>query len=389
MHISAPLPRHRVTRFSAVTLFMANFLVVYVLTGQFHTPVRLSIHNWHEPRTTRAPSTNTLLGMPTETVSTREMGGLRRFRGAGRGVDAQIAALARQQHGVVARSQLMEMGLGEDAIDHRLDLERLHRVHRGVYSVGHRLIHKQGLWMAAVLASGPGAVLSHQTAAALWNLRGYSGGAVYLTLARKSTSSKRIRRHHSPLPADEVALKDGIPTTSVHRTIFDLATSEDVDAVVAMIKEAEYLHLWDRLSLPHLLDRYPAKRGSRKVRSALKRITEEPTGQKRSRLEERFASFLRRYRLPLPRFNDWIALDPKPYRADCHWPKRRLIVELDGWEGHSTRSAFQDDRGRDRALKVAGYSVIHLTWAQLDSEPEAIAADLRALLKPGRPPGGG
>jgi very-short-patch-repair endonuclease len=147
-----------------------------------------------------------------------------------------------------------------------------------------------------------------------------------------------------------------------------------------MIKEAEYLHLYDRLSLWDLVERYPGKRGLRKVRSALRRITEEPAGQKRSGLEKRFAPFLRRHRLPLPRFNDWIPLDPKPYRADCHWPKRRLIVELDGWEGHSTRSAFQDDRARDRALKVAGYSVIHLTWAQLDSEPEAIASDLRRVL---------
>jgi very-short-patch-repair endonuclease len=128
------------------------------------------------------------------------------------------------------------------------------------------------------------------------------------------------------------------------------------------------------------LERYPGKRGSRNLRFALERITEEPSGRKRSKLEERFAPFLRRHRLPLPRFNDWIPLDPKPYRVDCHWPSRHLIVELDGWEGHSTRSAFQDDRARDRALKVAGYTVIHLTWNQLDSEPEAIAADLRSLL---------
>jgi very-short-patch-repair endonuclease len=243
--------------------------------------------------------------------------------------------------------------------------------------------------MAAVLASGPRAVLSHQTAAALWGLRGYSGGAVHVTLARKSTSLKRIRRHHSPLPADEVAVEEGIPVTSIHRTIYDLAATASADEVVAMIKEAEYLNLWDRLSLWDLLERYPAKRGSRTLRSSLKRITEEPTGRKRSRLEERFAPFLRRHRLPLPRFNDWILLEGKRYRVDCHWPKRRLIVELDGWQGHGSRSAFQDDRARDRALKVAAYSVIHLTWAQLDSEATQVAADLRALLKPALPRAGG
>lgn len=234
--------------------------------------------------------------------------------------------------------------------------------------------------MAAVLASGPDALLSHRTAAALWGLRGYSGGAVHVTTPRKSTSSKWIRRHFAHVPADERAVREGIPVTSVHRTIYDLAATAPIDEVVAMIKEAEYLQLWDRLSLSHLLERYPGKRGSRSLRSSLNRITEEPPGRTRSRLEERFAPFLRRYRMPLPRFNDWIPLDPKPYRVDCHWPKRHLIVELDGWEGHSTRSAFQDDRARDRALKVAGYSVIHLTWNQLDEEPEAIASDLRSFL---------
>jgi very-short-patch-repair endonuclease len=240
--------------------------------------------------------------------------------------------------------------------------------------------------MAAVLASGPDALLSHQTAAALWGFRGYSGGAIHATVPRKSTSSKRIRRHLSHVPPDERAEKEGIPVTSVHRTIFDLAATASVDVVIAMIKEAEYLNLWDRLSLWDLLDRYPTKRGSRNLRFALKRITEEPGGRKRSKLEERFAPFLRRYHLPLPRFNDWIALEGKPYRVDCHWPQRHLIVELDGWEGHKTKSAFQDDRARDRALKVAGYSVIHLTWAQLDDEPTQIAADLRALLFRPAPP---
>jgi very-short-patch-repair endonuclease len=234
--------------------------------------------------------------------------------------------------------------------------------------------------MAAVLASGPAALLSHQTAAALWGLRGYSGGAIHVTVPHKSTSTKWIRRHFSLVPEDERAVEEGIPVTSVHRTIFDVAATASVDEVVAMIKEAEYLNRWDRLSLPDLLERYPGKRGSRKVRFALDRITEEPPGRKRSKLEERFAPFLRRHRLPLPRFNDWILLGFKRYQVDCHWPHLHLIVELDGWQGHSTRSAFQDDRARDRVLHAAGYSVIHLTWTQLDDEPEAIAIDLRRLL---------
>jgi very-short-patch-repair endonuclease len=244
-----------------------------------------------------------------------------------------------------------------------------------------QLLSRQGHWMAAVLASGPEALLSHHTAAALWGLRGYSGGAIHVTVPHKSTSTKRIRRHFSIVPEDERSIEDGIPATSVHRTIFDLAPAVSVDDVVAMIKEAEYLQRWDRLSLPDLLERYPGRRGSRKLRFALRRLQEEPPGRKRSKLEERFAPFLRRHRLPLPHFNDWILLDAKRYRVDCHWPALRLIVELDGWEGHSSRSAFQDDRSRDRRLKVAGFSVLHITWIQLDVEPEALASDLRRLLQ--------
>lgn len=246
--------------------------------------------------------------------------------------------------------------------------------------MGHRAISRSGHWMGAVLASGSGALLSHHTAAALWGLRGYSGGAMHVTVPHKSTSTKRICRHFSLVPPDERVVEEGIPVTSVHRTIFDLAATASVDEVVAMIKEAEYLNRWDRLSLPDLLERYPGKRGSRKVRFALNRITEEPPGRTRSKLEQRFAPFLRRHYLPLPRFNDWILLGPKRYQVDCHWPHLHLIVELDGWEGHSTRSAFQDDRARDRALHAAGFAVIHLTWNQLDDEPEAIAFDLQNLL---------
>jgi very-short-patch-repair endonuclease len=234
--------------------------------------------------------------------------------------------------------------------------------------------------MAAVLASGPDALLSHHTAAALWGIRGYSGGAIHVTARHKSTSTKRVRRHFSHVPGDEWTVEEDIPVTSVHRTIFDLALTVSVDEVVAMIKEAEYLNRWDRLSLPDLLERYPGKRGSRKVQFALERLKVEPPGRKRSKLEMRFAPFLRRHHLPLPRFNDWILLGANRYRADCHWPQLRLIIELDGWEGHSSRSAFQDDRARDRALHAAGFSVVHITWNQLDLEPEAVASDLGQLL---------
>jgi very-short-patch-repair endonuclease len=279
----------------------------------------------------------------------------------------------------------LEAGWSKEEIDWRIHAGRLHQVHAGVYSVGHKVIPRQGRWMAAVLASSPEALLSHDTAAALWGLRGYSAGAIHVTVPRKSTSTKRIHRHFSPVPSDERAIDEGIPVTSVHRTIFDLAATEDVDAVVAMLREAEFRNRYDRLSLPDLLERYRSKRGSRRIRFALQRLREEPPGRKRSKLEERFAPFLRRHHLPLPRFNDWIVLNGKSYQVDCLWPGTDRIVELDGWQGHRTRSAFRDDRARDRVLQVAGYSVTRLTWNQLDDEPAQIAADLRALLRYKRP----
>jgi very-short-patch-repair endonuclease len=189
-----------------------------------------------------------------------------------------------------------------------------------------------------------------------------------------------IRRHHKALPPDEVTVKDGIPVTTVPRTIFDLAATEPLDAVKALLREAEFRELHDRLSLWDLVERYPERRGIRKVRSALEALKDEPVDERKSLLEERFAPFLRRHALSRPRFNNWILLGDKRIQVDCLWPDQRQIVELDGWQGHKTRTAFREDRARDRRLRVAGYGVTRLTWNQLEDEPKAIAADLRALL---------
>lgn len=314
--------------------------------------------------------------MPTETVSTREIDGFRRSRDA----DAEIARLARRQHGVVGRRQLLDLGIGEDAIDHRLAKRRLHRLQPGVYALSPRLVPRLGRWMAATLASGPDAVLSHHSAAALWGLRSYSERAVDVTIQHKSTSSKRILRHHAALPADEVAVKEGIPVTSVPRTIFDLAATEPLDEVKRLLREMEFRELWDPLSLWDMVERYPGRRGIRKVISALEGLKDEPVGEQKNPLEERFAPFCRRHRLPLPHLNHPIAVGGKQFQVDCHWPGTNQIVELDGWQAHKSRSAFREDRARDRRLAAAGYTITHITWNQLEDEPLEIASDLRALL---------
>ena len=294
------------------------------------------------------------------------------------GSDAAVAELAERQHGVVTRSQLGDLGLGASAIDRRLRAGRLHGLHPGVYAVGHRVLSLEGRWIAAVLASGRGAVLSHRSAAALWGIRPYSG-VIEVTVPRKTRSSRDIRRHCSRLPRDEVTIHDGIPTTSAPRTLLDLTAICSPQAVESALRESEYLRLYDRLSLPHLLERYPGRRGSVAIRSCLARRHESP-GRIRRGLEERFLWFVDCHSLPRPRFNAWVEAGPKTYQVDCLWAEAKQIVELDGWEGHRTRTAFREDRARDRRLRVAGYGVTRLAWAQLDDEPEAVAADLRALL---------
>jgi very-short-patch-repair endonuclease len=292
-----------------------------------------------------------------------------------------LAELAERQHGVVGRWQLLEAGWSEGAIKKRIASGRLHRLHAGVYLVGHRLIQREGRWMAAVLASGPDAVLSHRSAAALWRIREDSRAAIDVTTPHRSRSWRHICRHVSPLPPDEVTRKDGIPVTTVPRTILDLAAIEPLASVKALIREMEFRELRDRLSLWDLVERYPGRRGIRKVAAALDALRDEPLDERRCGLEERFAPFLQRHRLPRPNFNGWIVLDHgRRFQVDCHWSGTDQIVELDGWAGHKTRTAFREDRARDRILRVHGYEVTRITWNQLDDEPEAIASDLRVLL---------
>ena len=233
--------------------------------------------------------------------------------------------------------------------------------------------------MAAVLASGPEAVLSHHSAAALWGIRDNRRGPIDVTSPSKTKSHGTIRRHEGRRPTDEITVHDGIPVTTVPRTIFELAASSP-QAVEPALRQAEFLRLYDSLSLLDLLDRYPGHRGNRAIRAALARLRETP-GRTRSTFEERFIAFLDRYGLPRPHFNAWITVGAYRYQADCLWPDQRLIVELDSWSAHGTRSAFRNDKARDRKLAVAGYTTTRIPWSALDDEPAAIASDLRALLR--------
>lgn len=293
--------------------------------------------------------------------------------------DGEIADLAERQHGVVARRQLLGMGLGRDAIRGRVASGRLHRLHPGVYAVGHRVVSREGRWTAAVLVGGDGAVLSHRSAAAFWGIATHSG-TIEITSPRDTRSRGAIRRHCTRLPPDEVTVLDGIPVTSVHRTLFDYAGTSPVDRLEAAMREAEFRRLWDRLSLPALLARYPGNRGNANLRLCLERLGRTP-GFTRSDLEELFLPFLDRFGLPRPHLNARLEVQGQWIEVDCLWRSERVIVELDSRAAHETHTAFETDRGRDRSLQAEGWRAIRVTWRQLHEEPERVACDLRSLLR--------
>jgi very-short-patch-repair endonuclease len=289
-----------------------------------------------------------------------------------------VAELAKGQHGVVGRDQLLALGLTSSAIGRKVDAGRLHVIHRGVYAVGHTAITQRGRWMAAVLASGDGAVLSHRSATALFGIWGSGAGEIHVTVPRKSRSQRSIRRHFSMLPDDECEVVDGIPVTWAARAVLDLAGEKGEAAAESALREMEYLGIYGAVSLPVLLGRYPKHRGTPMCREALERLRDDPGGRVRSDLEERFISFLDANQIPRPRLNAWLSVGEDRYQVDCLWPEARLIAELDGWRSHGTKRAFGKDRKRDRRLGADGYRVVRITEEQIRTEPAQLAADLQS-----------
>jgi hypothetical protein len=249
-----------------------------------------------------------------------------------------VAALAGRQHGVVATRQLGALGLTKDSI---AGLERwggLHRLHHGVYAVGHTAITRRGRWMGAVLASGEGAVLSHASAAGLWGIWGSGAGETHVISPRKTRSQRSIRRHFSLLPEDEREILDGIPVASAARTVLDLAADKGETAAESALREMEYLGIYGAVSLPILIERYPKHRGSAIAAECLGRLKDDPGGRIRSTLEELFLPFLDANRIPRPRLNSWLDLGERRIQVDC-LPEARLVGELDGFKSHGTKRA--------------------------------------------------
>ena len=290
--------------------------------------------------------------------------------------DREVGLLAARQHGIVARRQLVALGLGEGAIDNRVSSGRLHPLYRGIYAVGHRSISRQGRWMAAVLAAGPNAVLSHGSAAALWDLQSTSSQRIDVTAprARREQDGFRLHRVRRLDPADR-AVEEGIPVTSVHRTLLDLAELDEPQRLRRALENAENLWLLSLREMDDLLARSPGRRGRRPLMRALAEL--RPAAPiTRSALERRFHEICRREGLPLPDLNMWVC----GMEVDAVWEEGRLVAELDGYEYHRDRRAFERDRVRDTSLQLAGYRVVRITHRRLETEPAAIVAELRAFL---------
>ena len=290
-------------------------------------------------------------------------------------LDRAIGRIAERQYGVISRAQLSELAVERGAIRHRIEEGRLHPVHRGVYAIiGPRLLTQRGRWLAAVLACGPGAVLSHFAAAALWGVRRSS--RVEVTVPRGGrTGRPGIHLHWANLPDDETTTHHGIPTTTVPRTLLDLSAVVQRDELRSAIRQAEQLRLTDRLWLGDLIERYPRKPGIPTLKAVVQEAQRGLNAVK-SELEEHFQAFLINAGLPLPKTN--VLIDG--YEVDCAWPEERLIVELDGRQVHDVADAFEQDRARDRRLEASGWRVVRITWRQLHDTPAAVEADLRRLL---------
>jgi hypothetical protein len=233
--------------------------------------------------------------------------------------------------------------------------------------------------MAAVLLGGPGAVASHRSAGAALGILRSAPGRPEVTVSRERRQCRPVRFHYGRIAPDEMTTVRGVPLSSVSRTIFDLAGELSPARVAAAMAEAEVQRLTDTVSLHDLIERYPRRRGARTVKAILRdgRIGASRT---RSEIEAVLLEFLDGIGLPRPEMNLWLCVKARWIEVDCVWREQRLLAELDGVAAHLTTSAFERDHARDRALAVAKWRTIRITWRQLQYERRALEADLRTLL---------
>jgi len=284
-----------------------------------------------------------------------------------------MARLAARQHGVAGRRQLLKLGFTPKAIDFRVKCGRLHVIHRGVYAVGHRALTFKGELMAALLACGPGGLVSHRTATWLWDLRPSSSRRIELTAARSRVHITGVTLHRPRrLHPEDRATKDGFPVTSVARTLIDFASTAKKREVERAYEQAERIQVLDRYKLRQALDRGPNRPGTKTIRQVIAEHHPE-TIHTKEEFERRFFEFCRTLGFPDPLFNASV----EGYMVDAYWPDYALIVELDSWEHHGGRAAFEYDHLKKARLESRGYRVVPLTWKMLTRDPEGTAALLQ------------
>lgn len=289
--------------------------------------------------------------------------------------DQHVAEIASRQHGVISVAQLRRAGLSDDSIHRRLLAGRLHRLHRGVYAVGHAALAPQSRWLAAVLAIGRGprddddlvldrwgAAVSHRRAMCLWGLLPERPGPCDVIVHGNGGRARRagIRVHRSlSLRTADVTLRHGIPVTTPARTIADLRLA---------------------ISMGHAgkISRWELRKAIRQANVVGLPIgPEDAVVRTRSDLEGAFLAICRRYRLPQPEVNVRVG----PLLIDFLWREERLVVETDSYRYHRGEAAFHDDRGRELELMRLGYGVLRLSEAQIDGAPKEVAEVLGAELR--------
>ena len=291
------------------------------------------------------------------------------------GVDRLVAALADLQHHVVARNQLLDLGLTREAIQVRIDRGWLHPIHRGVYAVGTQRLSLRGRWMAAVLAAGPLAVLSHLCAACFWRMITSFPKRIEVTVPHGVRARGDFILHRTrSLPDEEWVVHDGIRVTTPVRTIIDLCSVLPLNDLELAIEQGIRDELFDVDVLRAARLRHSGKRGLGKLDTLIG--TAADAAETRSRLEVRLRRFCRKHDLPMPEVNAELC----GYEVDGLYRDAHVVLEADSFEFHSSRAAFERDRRRDTALAAAGYTVVRITSRRMSDDGPRLAAEIRRLL---------
>jgi predicted transcriptional regulator of viral defense system len=286
-----------------------------------------------------------------------------------------LAELAGPQHGVVSFRQLRRLGFSAPAIGRLSRAGRLHRVHRSVYAVGHFALSDHGHCLAAVLACGTGAVLSHAAAARIWGLRPALAKPVDVTVPSHGQRRRGIALHHScTLSASEHGRLSSIPITALPRTLLDVAAVSPKRELNDAVERAERLDLLDIAAIDSMLHRRRGDRGAARLRLATE-IYRVPVFS-RARSERLFLEMAQAAELPPPAINTWV----EKFEIDVYWEAERFAVEVDGWEAHGNRQAFEADHLRWEQMKLAGIEVLPISARRIEQAPGELGRHLTTLL---------